>query len=208
MATGTERWSKTRAEKYSSWSSPVMVTVNNSPQLILTGNPGVTAYNPSNGEQLWRVECMSGEPAASPAFANGVVFVGAEYATMTAINATDGSIVWQDNEFLPEIASPVASRDFVFVATTYGVVASYNAQTGEVIKYMELNTSFDSSPVIVDGKIYLACTEGKIFVLSASGDFALINSFDTGEKMFATPAFTDKKIVVRSENSLYCVEDK
>ena len=206
MATGAERWSKTRTERYSSWSSPVIVTVNNNPQLILIGNPGVTAYNPNNGEQLWRVECMSGEPATSPAFANGVVYVGTEYATMTAINATDGSILWQDNEFLPEIASPVALRDFVFIATTYGVVATFNAQTGEVMKYMELNTSFDSSPIIVENKIYLACTEGKIFIFSANGDFNLINTIDTGEKMFATPAFTDKKIVIRSENNLYCVE--
>jgi outer membrane protein assembly factor BamB len=209
MATGTERWSKTRAEKNASWSSPAMITVNNSPQLILIGNPGVTSYNPSTGELNWRVECMSStEPTASVTFANGIVFVAAEYANITAINATDGAILWQNNEFLPEIASPVASKDFVFIATTYGVVASFNAQTGEMIKYLELESDFNSSPIIVDDKIYLTCTEGKVFILSATGEINLIHSFDTGEKMFATPAFTDKKIVIRTENSIYCVEAK
>ena len=208
MATGAERWSKTRSERYPSWSSPVMITVNNSPQLILIGNPGVTSYNPGTGEQNWRVECMSGEPAASAAYANGIVFVATEYANMTAINAADGSVLWKNNEFLPEIASPVATGDFVFVATSYGVVASFNAQTGELIKYMELNTDFHSSPIIVEGKIYVASLEGKIFIFSATGEFEQINAIDTGERLYATPAFTDNMIVIRTENSIYCVEEK
>ena len=210
MATGAERWSKTRNERQPSWSSPIMVTVDNRPQLILVGNPGITSYNPSNGEQNWRVESMSGEPAASAAFANGIVFVASEYARMVAINASDGTLLWSNNNFLPEIASPVATRDFAFVATTYGVVASFNAQTGELIKDMELDNipDFNSSPIVVEGKIYLTCINGKVFIFSATGDFNLINSFDTGEKTFATPAFTDKKIVIRTENSIYCVEEE
>jgi outer membrane protein assembly factor BamB len=182
-----------------------MANLNNNPQLILIGNPGVTSYNPNNGEQNWRVACMSGEPAPGAAYSNGIVFVATEYATMTAINAADGSVLWKNNEFLPEIASPVATRDFVFVATTYGVVASFDAQTGEVIKSMETGADFNASPIIAEGKIYLICTEGKVFIFSAKSEFSLINSFETKEKTFATPAFTDKKIVIKTEEHIYCV---
>ena len=206
LATGNQRWAKERPERNPSWSSPILATVNKSPQLILIGNPGVTSYNPNTGEQNWRVVAMSGEPAPSPAYANGIVFVATEYATMAAINAADGSVLWKNNEFLPEISSPVATKDFVFVATSYGVVASFDTQTGEMIKMMECNTEFNSSPIIVDGKIYLICTDGKVFIFSAKGDFSLINSFGTGEKTFATPAFTDKKIIIKTEKSVYCVE--
>ena len=206
LANGNQRWAKERQEKNPSWSSPIIAFVNNKPQLILVGNPGITSYNPNNGEQNWRVEALSGEPAPSAAYSNGIVFAATEYATLIAINATDGSTLWKSNEFLPEIASPVATKDFVLVATAYGVVATFDAQTGEMIKYMEFNVDFNSSPIIVEGKIYLICTEGKVFILSAKGDFSLIKSFDTGEKTFATPAFTDKKIVIRSEKSIYCVE--
>jgi outer membrane protein assembly factor BamB len=205
LANGNERWSKPRPERNPSWCSPVIATVNNQPQLILIGNPGVTSYNPNSGEQIWRVECMSGEPAPSPAYANGIVFVATEYAAMTAINATDGSILWKDNEFLPEIASPVATKDFVFVATSYGVVASYGAQDGALIKMMETGADFNASPIIVEGKIYLICAKGKVYIFSAKGDFTLISSFETGEKTHATPAFTDKKIVIRTDKSVYCV---
>ena len=205
LTTGNQRWTKERQEKNPSWSSPIIATVNNKSQLILVGNPGITSYNPNNGEQNWRVEAMSGEPAPSPAYSNGIVFAATEYATLVAINAADGSVLWKNNEFLPEIASPVATKDFVLVATSYGIVASYDSQTGEMIKSMEFQTDFNASPIIVDGKIYLICSDGKVFILSAKGDFSLINSFATGEKTLATPAFTDKKIVIRTEKSIYCV---
>jgi len=207
LANGNERWSKPRPERNPSWSSPIVAMVNNHPQLILIGNPGVTSYNPNTGEPYWRVEAMSGEPAPSAAYTNGIVFVATEYATMTAINAADGSVLWKNNEILPEIASPVATKDFLFVATSYGVVASFDPQTGEVIKTMEVNADFNASPIIVEGKIYLICTKGKVYVFSAKGDFKLLNSFETGEKTFATPAFTDRKVVVRTEKSIYCVSE-
>jgi len=208
LANGNQRWAKERLERLPSWSSPIIASVNNKPQLILVGNPGITSYNPNTGEQYWRVEAMSGEPAPSAAYSNGIVFVATEYATMIAINAADGTTLWKDNEFLPEIASPVATKDFVLVATSYGVVASFDAQNGKMIKSMEFNTDFHASPIIVDGKIYLICMDGKVFILSAKGDFSLINSFETGEKTYATPAFTDKKIVIRTEKHIYCVEEK
>jgi len=205
LETGKPRWAKERLEKHPSWSSPVIATVNHKPQLILVGNPGVTSYNPNTGEENWRVEAMSGEPVPGAACANGVVFAATEYATMVAINAATGTELWRADEYLPEIASPVATKDFVFIATSYGVVASFDTKTGEMLKSMEFNTDFNASPIIVDGKIYLISTDGKVFILSAKSNFSLINSFETKEKTFATPAFTDKKIVIKTEKNIYCV---
>lgn len=204
LATGTERWSKSRKEKVT-WSSPVMAYINNSPQLVLMGNPAITGYNPNNGEELWRVECMSGEVGSSACSSNGIIFGASEYAKLIAINGADGSVLWESNEFLPEVSSPVATKDNLYLATSYGVVAAFDTQTGELRKEHELNTEFYSSPVIAEGKMYLFSNDGKMHIFSANNDFNLISSFDTGEKTFATPAFTDGKIVVRTEKSIYCV---
>ena len=207
LATGAERWSKSRTEKVT-WSSPIIATINNTPQLVLMGNPGITAYNPNNGEQLWRVECLSGEVGASACSSNGIIFGASEYAKLVAINGADGTVLWEGNDFLPEVASPVATKDNLYIATSYGVVASYDTQTGELRKEHELNTEFYSSPIIAEGKVYLFCNDGKMYIFSANNEFNLLSSFETGEKTFATPAFTDGKIVVRTEKSIYCVEKK
>ena len=204
LATGAERWSKTRPERVT-WSSPILANINNAAQLILMGNPGITAYNPNNGEQLWRVECLSGEVGASACYANGVVFGASEYAKMVAINGADGSLLWESDEYLPEVASPVATADNLYLATSYGVAASFDAKTGELRKEHELNTEFYASPIIAEGKIYLFSTDGIMHIFSADDNFNLIDAFETGERTYATPAFTDGKIVVRTENSIYCV---
>jgi outer membrane protein assembly factor BamB len=203
-ATGNVLWSKSRADKIA-WSSPMITSVNGSPGLIVMGTPAITAYNPANGEQLWRVECLTGEVGASACSSGGVIFGASEYAKVVAINAADGSILWESTDYLPEVSSPVAVGNNLYVATSYGVVVSYDTNTGTLKKEHETGEEFYSSPVIADGKVYLLSNSGKVFIFSANDDFTLLDSFETGERTYATPAFTDGKIVIRTQNSIYCV---
>lgn len=200
MATGKEVWNKKRVDKIA-WSSPVIA----GKQLILMGNPSISAYNPSNGEQLWRVECMSGEVASSPTGANGIVFGASEYATVIAINAATGETIWKSSEFMPEISSPVANSKHLFVATSYGMLVCYDAATGTVLKEQDFGCQFYASPMLVGGRLYIPATDGKFYITTADAELKTINTISTGERTFASPAFTDNKIVIRSEKSLYCV---
>lgn len=205
LSDGGQRWSKERTEK-ATWSSPTMAYVDNQAQLIVMGNPNITALNPNNGETIWKVDCMSGEVGASPAASNGKIYGANEYAALVCINGSDGSLVWQSNDYLPEVSSPVATRDFVYVATSYGVLASYSTETGELVAEQDLGCQFYSSPMIVDGKLFIFSIEGTLYMFSTNGQLTLLGSISTGENTYATPAFTDGRMVVRSQNSLYCVQ--
>jgi len=202
--TGSQIWSKTSKDKIA-WSSPMIATLGGKPALVIMGNPSIAAYNPSNGSELWRVDCMSGEVGASAASAGGMVFGASEYAKCIAIDGATGETLWEASDYLPECSSLAATKDLVFCATSYGVVCAYDTQTGEVKKEHDLTTPFYSSPVVVDGKVYLFSNSGKAYIFSAS-TFDLITSFETGEKTFATPAFTDGMMVVRTDKSIYCVK--
>jgi outer membrane protein assembly factor BamB len=204
LANGNTVWTKNRTER-ATWASPMIAYIENKPQLIIMGNPMITAYNPANGEQIWQVSCMSGEVGASACASDGIVFGASENAKMVAINATDGQLVWESNEYLPEVSSPAATKDVLFIATSYGVLATFDTKTGELLAEHDLGVQFYSSPMIVEGKVYLASVEGKVYIFSANKDATLINTIDTGEKTFATPAFTDGKMVIRTNESIYCV---
>ena len=207
IATGNVRWQKDREGKVS-WSSPIIATVDGNAQLILMGNPNVAAYNPSNGEELWSVEGMAGEVCPSPCSADGIIYAANEYAKLMAINGKDGSVVWEAADYLPEVSSPVVANGKIYIATSYGVLAVYNAKTGEMIAEKELNVELYSSPMVVEGKIYLISKDGQVFIFSTDDAVTQINSFATGEATYATPAFLDGMIVIRTEQSLYCVADK
>lgn len=204
VANGNQRWVKNRPGKIC-WSSPSIAYVNRKPQLILMGNPAITAYDPNSGEQLWQVDCMGGEECSCPCSIDGVIFGANEYAKLVAINGADGKVLWESSDYLPEVSSPVATKDHLYVATSYGVLAAYDTKTGALAKEHELNVEFYSSPMIVEGKLYLFSNDGKMHIFSTDNEFNLLSSFETGERTMATPAFTDGKIVVRTEKSIYCV---
>ena len=204
LSDGNVRWTKTRTEK-ATWSSPIIAYIDGKAQLVLMGNPALTAYNPDNGEMLWKVDCMSGEVGASPCSSNGIVYGASEYASLVAVNAQDGSLLWEVNDYLPEVSSPVATKDYVYVATSYGMLIAYDASNGEILAEKDLGTQFYCSPMLVEGKIYIFGTEGNMYIFSNDGKLTLLRTIQTGEPTFATPAFTDGKIVVRSTESLYCV---
>jgi len=207
MATGAERWNKTRTDKIT-WSSPVIAYIDKKPQLVVMGNPNITSYNPSNGEQNWAVKFLSGEVASSPCSSDGLVFGASEYASLVAVNASTGEKLWDANDYLPEVSSPTATKDNVYVATSYGVLACYDAKSGELKKFHETNTEFYSSPVIAEGKIYLFSNSGKAFIYTANSEMTPVSEFETGQRTFATPAFTDGRMIVRTESGLYCVKKK
>ncbi len=203
LSNGAQAWSISPKDKIA-WSSPVVATLGGKQAVVVSGNPAVAAYSLSNGSELWRVECMSGEVGASPVVNNGMVYAASEYAKCVAIDGATGEVKWEASDYLPECSSPAATKDLVFVATSYGVVCAYGTETGEIVKEHDLSTPFYSSPMVADGKVWLFSNSGTVNIFSSS-NFNKITSFNTGEKTFATPAFSDNMMVVRTDKTLYCV---
>ena len=203
VATGAEKWAQTRNGKIS-WASPVIVNTGSREEIITTGNPFVISSNPNTGEQYWQTDCMSAEVGPSIAYAAGVVIAGNEHATMVGLNASDGTKLWETHEFLPEVSSPVATSTDVYIATSYGIIAAYDLKTGELGNIHEFDAQFYSSPIIADGKLFVMDTSGVMYVLNANTEFEMVKKIETGEKTYTTPAILDGKIIIRSENSLYC----
>ncbi|MHC4633374.1 MAG: outer membrane protein assembly factor BamB family protein, partial [Planctomycetota bacterium] len=90
-----------------SWTSPIVVQIGNQHQLITCGDPWVIAYDPANGAELWRAECLAGEVAPSPIYANGLVFAIEPYTKLVAIrpdgrgDVTKTHIAWSVEDGTP-----------------------------------------------------------------------------------------------------------
>ncbi len=206
--TGTPAWETLRNSKIS-WSSPVLVNTGNRMELILTTNPNVSSYNPETGKELWKIACLSGEVGPSAGYADGMVFAANEYAKLVGIKAGDSpQIVWEADEFLPEVSSPLAINGLLYIATSYGVFACYDAKTGTKLWSEEYGDSFYSSPIYVDGKVYLTNTAGKTYIVKATKDYQLVGTPEIGEKSVCSPVFMDGMAYLRGVNQLYCIGSK
>jgi outer membrane protein assembly factor BamB len=200
---GETVWETARKVRVS-WASPILASIGGSMQLILSADPLVAAYDLNSGRELWSVDCMMGEVGPSPAFGEGLIFAANEYAALAAIRP-GGTIAWQNNEYLPEVASPVTAGGLLYIATTYGVLACYDANTGEKQWEHEANAGFYASPVIADGKVFALDTEGVAHIFSNEREKNLIAEPELGEDAVATPAFANGRIYIRGERHLFCI---
>jgi outer membrane protein assembly factor BamB len=119
---------------------------------------------------------------------------------------TDTHVLWTYGKHVPFCASPVVVGDDLFWVKDGGIVACVDTRSGKPHKQarLEANGEYYSSPVAGDGKIYLLSEEGKLTVISASGDWQVLHSADFGESTYATPAIVDGHIYLRTTGHLYC----
>ncbi len=202
--TGETVWETTRQSKIS-WASPVLADVNGKYQVILTADPIVAGYDVEIGEELWATDCMMGEVGPSVAYSDGIVFAANEYARLVAINVKDGSILWENDEYLPEASSPVAYNGLLFIATSYGVLVCYDAKTGDQYWEHDVGTTLYSSPVIADGKLFMMDNDGVMRIYELSKEMKLISENELGEMSGPTPAFAEGRIYIRGDKNLYCI---
>ncbi len=210
--TGKEVWSTPRHSI--SWASPIVAQTTFGPQLMLCSETSVDAYAPDTGKLLWTQDCLSGEVAPSPAYSNGLVFVANEFAVATAIELAAGEgegavtpkMLWEYDEYLPEVASPVGDGERFYFATSVGELVCLNAKTGEEHWVHEVNDGFYSSPIIVGDRIYVLDMGGNMHIMRAAATAEVIATIAMGEETFATPAFMDGRIYIRTPEHLYCIE--
>lgn len=204
---GNQIWETVRPVAMS-WASPVIAEFDGVDQVILTADPSVISYDVNTGEVLWSVKCMSGEVGPSVGVNSKYVFAVNDFAKLVAISPGEpAAIVWEDNEYTPEVSSPVATDELVFVLTSYGAVACYDAENGDLVWDHDFDYGFYASPILAGNKVYMLDQAGVMHIVKAEREFSLIAESPLGERAVCTPAFSEGKIYLRSEEHLYCISN-
>ncbi|MFP3902798.1 MAG: PQQ-binding-like beta-propeller repeat protein [Armatimonadota bacterium] len=209
VKTGEQLW-KTKRPVPNSWTSPIVAHIEGRDQIVTTASPWVMAYDPKNGKELWRIDPLGADVGPSPAFGAGYVFATVEYHGVYAIEppekASDSpEIVWSADRNLPDTASPATDGNIVVTASSYSYVTCYDAEDGTMHWEHDLGAAVAASPTIVGDRIYLPDRKGTMHIMKAGPEFEKISTAKIGEPVFATPAFVDGKIYIRSQDHLMCV---
>ncbi|MFH0999657.1 MAG: PQQ-binding-like beta-propeller repeat protein, partial [Bacteroidota bacterium] len=204
---GNKLW-ETKRNVALSWASPVLAVFDGVTQIILSSDPAVISYDVNSGKELWSVNCMSAEVGPSVGVNSKYVFAANEFAKLVAIKpGANASIVWSDNEYLPEVSSPLATEEYLFIATSYGAIACYDTNNGQKLWEHEFDHGFYSSPILVGNKVYLIDQKGIAHIFKADKVFTLIDESPLGEPVVSTPACAGGKIYIRGEKHLYCISE-
>jgi outer membrane protein assembly factor BamB len=120
---------------------------------------------------------------------------------------TNSAIRWRYQKPVPQVPSTLLYQGSLFMVNDSGILTSFNPATGETIKQGRLKGAIDkyfASPVGADGKVWLISQDGTVSVVSAQGDWEILAVNALGDEVFATPAITDGRLYIRTQNMLYC----
>lgn len=122
------------------------------------------------------------------------------------LDRTDTHKLWSVTRSTPRTATPIYHDGHLYMINDGGLFTSLNADTGEVVKSGRIpaNGKVFSSPVLADGKIFVADDRGNLVVLSAKPQWEQIADAKFGEPIYPTPAIAAGRVYLRTETKLYC----
>jgi outer membrane protein assembly factor BamB len=194
-----------------SWSSPIVASIGEQFQVITCGDPWVVAYNPADGAELWRANCLTGDIAPSAIYANGLVFIIEPYSKLVAIkpdgkgDVTKTHIAWIIEEGGPDICSPVSNGESIFLLATEGLLECYKVSDGKRLWEYDLQEYFKASPSLVGNNLYMLSEKGVMFIAEVGSEYNELAKCELDEKCYASPAFADGRIYIRGVENLYCI---
>jgi len=208
--TGRAVW-ETKRPVPNSWTSPIVVEVADGPQIITCGDPWVIAYEPTNGAEIWRAKCLGGEIASSPIYAGELIFVIEPYTAMVAIrpdgkgDVTKTHIAWSIDDGTPDISCPVSNGELIFLLTTEGLLTCYKTDDGAKLWEHDFEKNFLASPSLVGDRLYLLSEKGVMHIAEFGTEYKELTTCQLGEDCYASPAFMDGRIYIKSKENLYCI---
>ena len=210
--TGEELWTTPRPVG-SSWPTPIIAPIPSGDQLITCANPFVISYNPADGKEIWRVDCLDGDGGPSPIYAAGMVIATNVSSKIAAIR-TDGKgdvtkthVQWEFDEDLPDTCSPLSDGKLVWMMSE-GEFSCLDVKTGKRLWHKDFEASFYASPAMAGDRIYLISRKGKVYVVGTGPELKELGKADLGEGCDTSPAFAEGRMYIRGKTHLYCIEEQ
>lgn len=216
-ADGTIVWKVLHPNKAHSFSTPIIRELAGKTQLIFLGNQEVASYNPDNGEKYWFVSGPSEDFCSSPVYneQTGLLLISSAWPQrhLLAVNpdgtgdVSETNVVWRTTKGAYYVPSPVTTDDYLFSTMTNGRVHCIDVKTGNTLWEENLGRQY-SSPVLVNGLVYMPNDEGVVTVIKPGPTFEKVAQNSIGEKMNASLAINNGKIYLRGEKHLFCIGEE
>ena len=212
--TGKIAWKTPRsveARVSHSYSTPTVVKVDGKTQVLAPGPNHMAAYDPVTGVELWRVQTPGWSVVPQPVIGHGLAIYNHDYDHPELIavklggagDITESHIVWRLQRGAPSSPSPLLVGDELYFVSDNGIASCVNAKTGERHWNERLGGNFSASPIYANDKILFLNEDGLATWIEPGQQFKLSGTNEVPGRTFATPAFSDGAMYLRTDEHLY-----
>ena len=219
-ASGRLVWEVPRSAGRADYSTPCLYQPEGAAPVLIfnTGEDGVSAVDPKNGELVWSAaRPLSLRSISSPVIAGGLLFSscgsggGGNYVVALRPPAQPGGkaeVAYELRKSAPYVPTPLALGPLLFLWSDGGIVTCAESATGKTLWQERVGGDYLSSPVCADGKLYGVSVTGEVVVLAADRQFQELGRSSLGAPAEATPAVANGHLYFRSLNELLSLGPK
>jgi outer membrane protein assembly factor BamB len=211
--TGRDRWKVDGKKGAFSYSTPFVIETAGSAELIVNWSEGLTAHNPSNGQELWHIAETNRFPIPVPFQHDGILYASRGYRSGPYMAIRPGGkgdiskshVVWKVDTGAPYISSLVHYDGLIYMMGDVGVASVVDAKTGERVWQERIGGVYTASPVAADGKVYFLSENGETVVLSAGRNPRVLARNKLDARQLASPAISGGRLFIRSDDTLFAI---
>jgi outer membrane protein assembly factor BamB len=201
--------------------TPVIINVNGRDLLISNGSAACIAYDVLTGKEVWRFVQGEDSTISMPFTGNGMVFFytgfvtpkdGEQYSELIAVDpAGSGDITstayvrWRFKEPVLQLLTPLIKDGLIYTINTKNQMFCIDAVTGKQVYTRRMTAKYNSSPVCAGGNIYFTSVQGETTILKRGRKLDIVSRNKIEGEVYATPAITGNKLLIRTATHLYCI---
>jgi outer membrane protein assembly factor BamB len=213
---GEVKW-KVDREEPTIWATPLITEFKGRVQVIASGSNRVRSYDLKDGKLIWECQALGPNPIPTPMRLGDTVICASGYRSYhLAAIPLDGEgdvterVLWKRNDSAPYVSTPVMYEETLYVTKSQDpLLTIVNAKTGETLmepqRLPSLNNLY-ASPLAANGRIYFSSRNGTTVVLKHGNEAEVLATNELGEGLDASPIAVGKRLFLRGEKHLFCVE--
>lgn len=205
------------------YSTPIYTVLNGQAAMVFGAADGaIYALQPRTGNVIWKYQASPRGMNVAPLVENGIVYMGhgeqneSDRTLLGAIFAFDGNVsgdiaedklLWKVPKKTISRSSPVRVGDRIFFIDDGAALMGVNAKTGAIELEKKLGRIMFGSPVVSEGKLYVAENTGRIWVLEPTEtELKVVGQVRLNDKseIFGSIAVSNGRIYVPTSQALYC----
>lgn len=206
------------------YSTPIFTVLNGQAAMVLGAADGaIYALQPRTGKVIWKYQASPRGMNVAPLVENGIVYMGhgeqneSDRTVLGAVFAIDGNtsgdipeekLLWKVPKRTVSRSSPVRVGERIYYLEDGAALFGVNARTGAIEVEKKLGRIMFGSPVVSEGKLYIAENTGRIWCLEPTDTEIKVvgqTRLNDGSEIFGSFAISNGRMYLPTNKALLCI---